>query len=134
MNPRSEHRHEVRRVVLPSGKTLEVVYFEAAPAGPAAPGTELHVCPACSSELVHPVDWREVGRGRWEIELRCPSCEWTGSGVWSDDAVAAFDEVLDRGTQTLIRDLRRLARANMEDDIERFAAALQADLLLPEDF
>lgn len=131
MNRGSEHRPEVRRVVLPSGKTIEVVYFEA---GPGPTREQPHVCPSCTSELVHPVDWRELDRDRWEIELRCPNCEWTGNGVWDDDAVAAFDDVLDHGTHTLVRDLRHLARANLEDEIERFAAALRADLVLPEDF
>ena len=36
--------------------------------------------------------------------------------------------------QTLLRDLRRLAHANMEDEIERFAAALRRREILPEDF
>ena len=48
--------------------------------------------------------------------------------------VDRFDEVLDRGTDELVDDLTRLIRANMEDEIERFVDALDADLILPEDF
>ena len=34
----------------------------------------------------------------------------------------------------MIADLHRLTQANMADDIEWFVSALQADLILPEDF
>ena len=34
----------------------------------------------------------------------------------------------------MLTDLRRLTQANMTEEIERFAAALNADLILPEDF
>ena len=45
-----------------------------------------------------------------------------------------LDEALDRGTESVLDDLDVLTRANMEEQIERFAAALQADQILPEDF
>ncbi len=45
-----------------------------------------------------------------------------------------FDETLDRGTDALVSDLRRLAHADMQDDIERFVLALNAGHVLPEDF
>lgn len=140
MNPSSEHQHEVRKVVLPSGRTIEVLYLADRPVSaprepaPRPEGADLHLCPSCASALVHPLDWEEAGPRHWWIELRCPECEWTASGEWDHDVVEEFDEVLDRGTQTLVRDLRQLAHANMEDEIERFTAALHADLVLPEDF
>ena len=40
----------------------------------------------------------------------------------------------DRGTEALVRDLRRLAHANMEEEIERFTSALHAGHIQPEDF
>ncbi len=135
----SDHQHYVRRVVLPSGKTIEVVYFEdlSVPAqaiGAQAVPAELHVCPACASELVHPVEWEEAGPEHWEVELRCPNCEWHGTGVHPQEAVERFDEVLDLGTEAVVRDLKRLMHANMEGEIERFVAALADDLIVPEDF
>ena len=45
-----------------------------------------------------------------------------------------FDEELDRGTEALVRDLKRLMHANMEDQIERFVSALESDHILPDDF
>jgi hypothetical protein len=137
-------RHYVRRVVLPSGKTIEVVYFEdqqvAGPvaATPAARHDEtvhdLHVCGSCTSNLVYPTEWDEAGATHWEVTMRCPNCEWAGTGIFEQELVERFDEELDRGTEALVRDLKRLSHANMEDEIERFAAALHDDHIVPEDF
>ena len=48
--------------------------------------------------------------------------------------VDRFDEQLDLGTDALVKDLRRMVQANMEAEAERFAAALEANAILPEDF
>jgi hypothetical protein len=95
---------------------------------------ELHVCPACASELVLPVAWEEAGPAHWDVTLRCPNCEWSGGGVFDEDSVERFDTELDRGTEVLVHDLHRLMRANMEDEIDRFVRALAAGAILPEDF
>lgn len=71
---------------------------------------------------------------RWSIALRCPECEWHGGGIYSQNVVDRFDEVLDDGTQALLDDLDLLTRANMEEQVERFVAALTDDLIFPEDF
>jgi hypothetical protein len=149
--------HYVKRVILPSGKAIEVVYFdrtggeglpaaEAAEAEPAfgnveaqvAPDAgeleELHVCKGCDSDLVYPIEWEEAGPESWTVSRRCPNCEWTDTGVFKQETVDLFDEVLDVGTEALTKDLRRLMRANMADEIDLFVKALDADAILPEDF
>ena len=75
METGGDQTHYVKRVVLPSGKTIEVVYFKEAevqldePAqvdhAPAEPHQELHVCMECYSELVYPVHWDEAGPELW---------------------------------------------------------------------
>jgi uncharacterized protein with PIN domain len=130
-SPQPDHKQYVRKVTLPSGKTIEVISFEDHPTTTPA---DLHVCPECASELVYPIDWQEAGRSSWEVSLRCPNCEWRLVDTFEQDAIQLFDETLDRGTEALVEDLRRLARANMEADVERFIGALSADYLLPEDF
>ena len=95
---------------------------------------DLHVCPDCDRELVYPVEWEEVSPTHWEVLLRCPNCEWSDLGVFDQATVDRFDDELDQGTEALIRDLKRLTQANMEDEIERFVSALGADAILPEDF
>lgn len=120
----------IRRIVLPSGRSIEVVRF----VGEAVSTRGLHVCPECASHLVQPVDWVEAPRGLWELTLQCPNCDWLGEGVFDQDQVDALEEHLDKGLSEILCDLRRLTQSNMTAEIERFTRALQADLILPEDF
>jgi hypothetical protein len=150
-----EQTHYVKRVVLPSGKTIEVVYFREAEAhvgevpleqaptveetlavehAPAEPHQELHVCMDCFSELVYPVHWEESGPENWDVLLHCPNCDVYREGVFAQETVEAFDEELDRGGDALARDYKRLMRANMAEEIDRFVGALSAGAILPEDF
>jgi hypothetical protein len=142
-----EQTHYVKRVLLPSGKTIEVVYFRdsglveealQAPrttdAPPAEPHQELHVCMECASDLVYPVEWDESGEENWSVLLHCPNCDVFREGVFTQDNVELFDEELDRGADALARDYKRLMRANMADEIDRFMGALSAGAILPEDF
>ena len=94
----------------------------------------LEICPQCSRDLVYPVDWSPAGPLRWSVALRCPECEWRGGGVYAQEIVDRFDEILDDGTQALLDDLELLTRANVEEQIENFASALRSNLILPEDF
>ena len=147
MEGHDEQTHYVKRVLLPSGKTIEVVYFrETVPVDeaqdapralegpPAEPHQDLHVCIECSSDLVYPVQWEESGAENWSVLLHCPNCDVYREGVFSQDTVEVFDEELDRGADTLARDYKRLMRANMAEEIECFIGALTANAILPEDF
>lgn len=134
MGTDSDSRGHVKRVVLPSGKEIDVVYFDTPEDGAQTRVTRpMHVCPACDSHMVHPTDWEQAGE-RWQVDLRCPQCEWLGGGTYSQDEVDEFDRELDRGCSLILEDLKRLIRSNMEDQADRFAAALAADQILPEDF
>lgn len=128
-----------RRVTLPTGQAIDVLFVEGgeSAAGPAATHRAengLHVCPDCTSPLVAPVAWEQAGPREWAVTIQCPNCEWWDADVFDEELIERFDEELDRGTEALVRDLLRLVRANMEDDVERFVAALRADAILPEDF
>jgi hypothetical protein len=140
-HPGEEHGHHVKRVVLPSGKTIEVVYFDehdrpqAAGRVPTmAPDTALHVCVRCASELAYPTDWEEAGPESWSVTIRCPECEEIREGVFAQRLVEAFDVHLDEGTEALTSDYRRLTRSNMAEEMELFTAALEAGAIVPEDF
>ncbi len=141
--------HQLKRIVLPSGKTIEVVYFESLSAEAAEleataaqpqvqPDTgtdrDLHHCPGCSSGLVYPVAWEEADETHWSITLRCPNCEWDEDGVFPQEQCDRFDDELERGTDALTRDYKRLMTANLAEEIDRFAHALEVDAVLPEDF
>jgi len=141
MSQHANNGQYVRRVVLPSGRAIEVVYYEtlADEAGAALPTTDgpvrdLHLCPCCDRDLVYPVEWEEVSPTHWEVLLRCPNCEWSETDTFDQPTVDQFDEQLDIGTEILLRDLKRLQQANMEEEIDRFVRAVNADAILPEDF
>jgi hypothetical protein len=148
MDSHGEQTHFVKRVVLPSGKTIEVVYFketdlpqpdvDANPAvpkdPPAEPHQDLHICTECSSELVYPLQWEESGPVNWNVLLHCPNCDVYREGIFTQETVETFDEELDRGADALASDYKRLVRANMAEEIERFVGALASDAILPEDF
>ena len=134
-NRQEKDDQNVKRVDLPSGKTIEVVYYQEKDAP--QPGTgprELHICPVCDSSLAYPVHWSEADQTCWEVTLRCPNCEWSETEVFDQETVERFDEELDRGTDSLVDDLKRLIHANMEEEIDRFSQALIQDHILPEDF
>jgi hypothetical protein len=130
---------QVKKIILPSGKAVEIVYFHAEPtvdSGTAAtaPGRGLEMCPDCSSELVYPTDWHEAVSGNWELELRCPECEWCDRAEYDQTTVERYDSALNDATDQLIDSLETLTRENMEAEIERFVSALSADHIVPFDF
>jgi hypothetical protein len=129
MNP-AEPNHSVRRIVLPSGRAIEVVRFDET----GLEVRQLHICPACESDLVQPHDWHPVSQERWGMTLECPNCGWSESGTYSAAEVELFEEQIDHGVSQLIADLRRVTQTNMAAEIENFVAALRQDLILPEDF
>ncbi len=127
-----EHQHSIRRIELPSGRSIEVIRFDERIELPTTPG--LHLCPACDSELVQPVEWGAIAEELWELTLHCPNCDWRDHGTYHHEQVMELEERLDDGVAAILRDLKRLTDANMAAEVERFAAALEADVILPEDF
>ena len=129
MNQQPE-QPSVRRIVLPSGRSIEVVRFN----DQNHVHRGLHICPACNSDLVQPVDWSEAPDDCWNLLLACPNCDWFTEGLYTADQVRDLEDQLDEGLADMLRDLQRLAQANMADQIDRFVTALYADQILPEDF
>ncbi len=129
-----EHRshHTVHRIVLPSGRKIEVVRFleNRSEAG----CRPLHICGQCHAPLVQPLSWSETADERWELVLLCPNCQWTTTGVYNQAEVEDLEDRLEEGLSEMLADLQRLAQANMAEEIDRFVAALDANVILPEDF
>jgi len=124
-----------QRPPLPAGEQIDLVAGGQAHASEVngSPG-QLHICFHCAGELVYPLDWSEEGPRHWRIVLRCPECESRREGVFDQGVVERLDDELDRGSSALLGDLRRMTHANMSEEIEFFARALDADLILPSDF
>jgi hypothetical protein len=129
MNQQPE-QPSVRRIVLPSGRSIEVVRFN----DTTHVDRGLHVCPDCGSGLVQPIDWSEAPGDCWNLALNCPNCDWYTEGLYNADQVRELEDRLDEGLADMLRDLQRLTQANMADQIDRFVNALNADQILPEDF
>ncbi len=130
MSDKQNENQAVRRIVLPSGRTIEVVRFRESDGDQ----RELHVCPNCVSDLVQPLSWAEAPDGHWNLSLECPNCGWTDAGTFTRLQVEQLEDRLDEGLADMIADLQRLTQANMTADLERFVSALDAGLILPEDF
>lgn len=94
---------------------------------------QIHLCPECPSNMVYPTEWFELNES-WSLKLRCPNCEWRGKGVYRQDEVDNFDDVLNQGTDLLIDGLERLSHLLFSEYVEDFCLALDGDHLLPEDF
>lgn len=123
-----DHNHAVRKIVLPSGRQIEIVTFNDDTV------RQLHLCLHCGSDLVQPVAWSETGEGRWDLLLECPNCCKIESGTFTRLQIEQLEERLDEGLAAMLTDLQRLSQANMSADVDRFLAALNADMILPEDF
>ena len=54
--------------------------------------------------------------------------------MFPQDQCDGFDDELERGTDALTRDYKRLMTANLAEEIDRFAKALEVDGILPSDF
>lgn len=126
------HHHSVHRIVLPSGRKIEVVRFHED--GVKQAYRPLHICRQCGAPLVQPVSWAETEDEHWQLELMCPNCGLTTSGTFTQAEVEELEDRLEEGLSEMLADLHRLAQANMTDEVERFVSALEANVILPEDF
>lgn len=157
---RTSAQHICHAVELPDGRHIQITYLDIEPHSrrtsersssgpswmsppslpvPATPaGVEqqaaLHLCPACSGRLVHPLDWCEVSSELWRIQLRCPDCGLWREGVYGRRQVERLDEELDRASATLLSEYKRLVRANMNEELELLTRALELELIGPRDF
>jgi hypothetical protein len=96
---------------------------------------DLHLCDACRRPFVAPVGVVEtLGPGRYVVELSCTNCGWSEVSVHQDAALDALDRQLDHATSQIAAAADVLALATALESIDRFARALEDDLILPEDF
>ena len=130
MNGRPDH--PAQSVLLPSGRSVQVTYADAVRR--ADPERSLECCGACGATRVHPLASEQLAERYWQITLRCPDCRSEVTGAFAEDVVRRFDIALDHAAAEATAELRTLERANMTEYAERFAAALHAGHLLPEDF
>ena len=73
-------------------------------------------------------------RERYVVELGCDNCEWWAVRILTTEQIEALDYAMDLATAELAEALSDLHAADELARIDGFAAALHADLILPEDF
>jgi hypothetical protein len=96
---------------------------------------DLQLCPACRGRFVVPGEVHEVvEQTLLRLELVCTACGWVGVGVHDDDELMELECHLDLSFADVMTLLETIHVANEEDQIRRFAAALEADAILPSDF
>src|SRR4051812_48968977 len=135
---------QVRQVLLPSGRAIEIVYLDghATALGALREATEvdalhaeaaqdLTTCGTCGCPFVQPVDWDEAGARHWRVTLRCPNCEDCGTVVVEDEVVDHYDLELERGAAELARSLHEIVEENIEREAARLREALDGGHLLP---
>jgi hypothetical protein len=101
---------------------------------PVTSPAEVHLCPVCGGDLVHPVDWERTGDTAWRLRLRCPECETERTVVMGRPEVEQLNRELYHGTQALAREAQRVSRQNFEDEARHFLAALHRGDIQPIDF
>jgi hypothetical protein len=97
------------------------------------PTAGAHLCRFCTLPFVQPQNAEPAGRD-WLVQLYCPSCDWSGEAMLDQAQMDHLDEALDDGLALLAAALTQLTRANVQEYVERFTAALAADAVLPDDF
>jgi hypothetical protein len=98
-------------------------------------GRDLRLCPACRRPFVAP---REVlashEDGNHVVELSCANCGWWAIQLHGGVRLSALDEALDRDSAQIEAAAEALAMSVELERIDRFAEALAAGWILPEDF
>ena len=96
--------------------------------------SDLQRCPECAADSVHPVYWESFGETHWWIALRCGACDVWAEVLVDNQAAQRFDRDLDRAQDQMAAAADRLELEVMSAQVEVFTAALDSDLIHPDDF
>jgi hypothetical protein len=100
-----------------------------------AGATALKTCPCCGQPFVLPVALLDiVDEGLYLVALHCRNCERLAVGVVEDADMEALDHDLRRDVAEMEADAEVLEISRFIEELDGFARALHADLVLPEDF
>jgi len=92
-------------------------------------------CPSCQRPFLVPGTVKGVvGEDRVAIDVECANCGWNDTVERTDRDLESLDMELDRAFADLLWALEIVWTANETAAISRFAAALDAGHILPEDF
>jgi hypothetical protein len=95
---------------------------------------QLHVCGRCEGDFVQATRWDDVVDGARRVGLRCADCGYERETVADLTATALFKAAQANRVERLAETAEQLARERMNAWIERFADALERDLIDATDF
>ena len=96
---------------------------------------ELQVCVRCTRPFVVPMSIVDIlDADRYLVEMSCTNCGHTALAPHYDEELEALDFELQASADQIREALDVLALVAEHEWADRFAAALQDDHILPEDF
>jgi hypothetical protein len=95
----------------------------------------LETCRSCGEPFVVPVALLDlVDEGLYLLALHCMNCDRLSVGVHEDAELEALEKANERAEAEMQSALEIVSVARFIDDVGDFTRALEADLVLPEDF
>jgi hypothetical protein len=91
-------------------------------------------CSDCGADFVYPVEWSPNDGGTWWMVLRCGACGASREATVPDDEAERYDRELDLAEHSIRLAADRLSKELLEEQADRFATALELDLIGAEDF
>ena len=97
--------------------------------------TPLHICRGCHKPFVVPLSIVDIlDADRYVVELWCANCDRSTLSAHYDHELEELDRDLVNSTAQLRAALEVIETVDDMVRADRFAAALHADQILPEDF
>jgi hypothetical protein len=101
----------------------------------------LRVCPKCDCRLCFEAAAEPLTPDLWVVVVECPNCWFAWTRTLGDVELELFEHALDDDTRAIEHALERMVIENavaeaeeLATEVERFAAALESDAILPMDF
>ena len=95
----------------------------------------LHICRSCNRPFVVPLSIVDIlDADRYVVELWCANCDRSSLSAHYDCELEELDRELVNATAQIRAALEVIQTVDDMVRVDRFAEALHADLILPEDF
>ena len=101
----------------------------------------LRICPKCDCRLCFESAAEPLTPDSWLVVVQCPNCWHAWRATVNDLVLELFEHALDEDTRVIEDTLDAMASANaraeaeqLADEVARFAAALEANAIVPMDF
>jgi hypothetical protein len=95
----------------------------------------LETCAACGKPFVVPVALLDlVDEGLYLLALHCKNCDRLSTGIHEDAELEALERANEVAESQMQSALEIVSVARFIDDLGEFTRALEANVVLPEDF